>query len=149
MKKRKQLRLEGFKYGDGYTYHVIICTRMKNPFFANEDDAKTVCEILKENNNIINVNIIAFCVMHEHIHVLINLKEEYKKDLSEWVRGFKRFVTRALKKTDLWQKSYYDHIMRTHEKIEEIAMYIVNNPVRKGYVDNWEDYKFSYLKYKE
>jgi predicted NAD/FAD-dependent oxidoreductase len=42
--------------------------------------------------------------------------------------------------TQLWQPSFYDHGVRSTEKIDDLVIYILNNPVRKGIVDNWEDY---------
>ena len=41
-----------------------------------------------------------------------------------------------------WQKDFYDHIMRTQEDIVAQVKYILDNPVRKGLVVNWEDYPF-------
>ncbi|MDD4203377.1 MAG: transposase [Candidatus Omnitrophica bacterium] len=149
MKKRKQTRLDGFEYKQNYTYHVIICTKDKQLFFKNKDNARELHDIVNKEDEINSVNIYAHSVMYDHIHILINLQEEYKKKLSEWVRDFKRLVSRRLKKINLWQKNYYDHIMRTFEDIKQTALYIVNNPVRKGYVENWEDYEFSGINYKD
>jgi len=42
----------------------------------------------------------------------------------------------------LWQPSYYDHILRKDEDILSVAMYIVNNPVRKGLAKHFMDYEF-------
>ncbi len=42
----------------------------------------------------------------------------------------------------LWQKSFYDHVIRKEEDLNSIAGYIFNNPVRKELVENYEDYPF-------
>jgi len=43
----------------------------------------------------------------------------------------------------LWQKNFYDHIVRKEESILKIAEYILNNPVRKGMALRWESYPYS------
>jgi len=45
----------------------------------------------------------------------------------------------------LWQRSYYDHIVRKVESLEEICEYILDNPVRKGLVKNCQEYPYSSL----
>jgi REP element-mobilizing transposase RayT len=43
----------------------------------------------------------------------------------------------------LWQKSSYDRVIRYNETVEAAVNYVLNNPIRKGIVDRWEDYPFS------
>jgi len=43
----------------------------------------------------------------------------------------------------LWQKSYYDHVLRRDEDLSDAARYIWGNPVRAGLVDNARDYPYS------
>lgn len=41
-----------------------------------------------------------------------------------------------------WQKDYYDHIIRRPEDVQKHVRYILDNPVRKGLVDDWKKYPF-------
>jgi len=43
----------------------------------------------------------------------------------------------------LWQKGYYEHIVRENEAVLAIAKYIFENPVRAGLVSEPHDYPFS------
>ena len=43
----------------------------------------------------------------------------------------------------LWQKGYYDHALRREEDVNQVAEYIVYNPVRAGLVDSPDRYPFS------
>jgi hypothetical protein len=43
----------------------------------------------------------------------------------------------------LWQKGYYEHVLRAEEKTEDVVFYIIANPVRKKLVENVMDYPFS------
>ena len=42
----------------------------------------------------------------------------------------------------LWQKGYYEHVLREDEDSKEIAHYIIANPVRAGLVQSPDDYPF-------
>jgi REP element-mobilizing transposase RayT len=44
-----------------------------------------------------------------------------------------------------WQSNFYDHVVRKDESLLEICSYILNNPVRKGMVSNWEEYPYSQI----
>jgi len=43
----------------------------------------------------------------------------------------------------LWQKGYYEHVVRDDETTLEIARYVLANPVRGGLVMEPRDYPFS------
>ena len=45
--------------------------------------------------------------------------------------------------SSLWQRSYHDHVLRKEEELEEAALYILNNPVRKGLVDDYKSHAFA------
>jgi len=51
------------------------------------------------------------------------------------VRGYKSAVTKRLG-SPIWQRNYYEHVIRNAESHESIARYIVNNPM------NWAIDKF-------
>ena len=61
--------------------------------------------------------------------------------------AFKRYTTRVINELfgikPLWQKNFYDHVVRKEEPLIKIAEYIVNNPIRKGIVSEWEEYPYS------
>ena len=56
------------------------------------------------------------------------------------VRGFKIEVTKWFRendnKTNIWQRNYYEHIIRDENAYQNIAKYIENNAL------NWEIDKF-------
>ena len=59
------------------------------------------------------------------------------------MRYYKQLSGYAYKKRtgqQLWQISYYDHVLRSEEAIRPIAEYIWQNPVRRGMVDSPEKF---------
>jgi REP element-mobilizing transposase RayT len=43
----------------------------------------------------------------------------------------------------LWQHAYYDHVLRDSNFTGDVVAYILDNPVRAGYVTSPMDYPFS------
>ena len=65
--------------------------------------------------------------------------------LSEIVRGFKTFSSRHINELcvtrgrKLWQRNYYEHIIRNEAELDHIRKYIINNPVRWEFDKNNPD----------
>jgi REP element-mobilizing transposase RayT len=58
------------------------------------------------------------------------------RSLGSFIAGFKASVTsragRELNMTGIWQRNYYEHIIRSNRALEDIRWYILNNPL------NWQ-----------
>jgi hypothetical protein len=82
--------------------------------------------------------------MPNHLHLLVQaLKSD--SDVLHFMKTFKIKTSRVFVKTnacELWQKKYYDHILRENEPIESVAWYIWMNPVRAGMAARPADYPF-------
>ena len=46
---------------------------------------------------------------------------------------------------EFWQHESYDRIARNDKECQRIMIYILNNPVRIGLVERWQDWKYSYV----
>jgi len=84
-----------------------------------------------------NVRVYAYCFMPGHLHLLVH--GGVRTFLPDFVHDFKQVTGNAFKDSAggaLWQRSYYDHIVRSDEGVLQVARYIAANPVRAGLVDN-------------
>jgi len=43
-----------------------------------------------------------------------------------------------------WQHESYDHVVRDYNELQRIVKYVLNNPVKEGLCEKWEDWKWSY-----
>lgn len=91
--------------------------------------------------------VLAFCIMANHIHLLVNLLPGAPV-LSKVMQDLKKYTAvqgnRILGRTGrFWETESYDHIVRDSE-FERILAYILNNPVKAGLVQDWEDWKWTY-----
>jgi len=74
----------------------------------------------------------------DHLHLLIGI--DGKAPLSDIVRDFKRIIARTT--VIKWQRNYFDHRVRNDESLAEKADYILNNPVRAGFVTRANQWPF-------
>jgi putative transposase len=107
--------------------------------------AQIVVEALRHHHER-NVEVLAYCVMPDHVHVLIAFRSK-GVSLSRWVGDLKRWVSRRAS-SDLaedlqWQPSFYEHVVRSDEDAVVLARYILSNPVRAGLVEDWRNFPWS------
>jgi putative transposase len=88
----------------------------------------------------------AYCLMLDHIHYLLSPKKDGVSVL-EFTNQFKGKTTNLSWKKGwsgkLWQPRFYDHILRKDEDVWAISEYILQNPLRKGYVSSVQDWPWS------
>ena len=116
-----------------------------------------------------NIFINEYVIMPNHIHGIIEIKNQKERELKiekrygfevEERRGrrslqsilkdFKSVTTRKYNKivnekykNMLWQKSYYEHIIRNEKEYYEIVKYIKNNPLKWIYNNEKNDLDFT------
>ena len=88
-----------------------------------------------------NVKINYYVIMPDHIHILLFVKNGASRTspptrqhstLSRFVSTFKRFCNKEYGK-NIWQDSFYDHIIRNKEDYDEHVKYIHDNPLKWYY----------------
>ena len=83
--------------------------------------------------------------MPDHVHLLVEGTSP-DSDLQRFVALWKQLAGFAhMRDTGerLWQDSYHDHVLRDDEETWRAVRYVLENPVRKGMVVNFEDYPYS------
>ncbi len=144
MLKRKNNRLDLQLYKGIRAYFVTICTKDQQSVFT---DTKTIAEHLKLLNSCCKkekFSVWAYCFMPDHLHLLLIAKEN--SDLIKFIRIYKQLSGYGYKKATgqvLWQKSFYDHILRKEENIIQLIRYILENPERKGIIEYFVNYPYS------
>ncbi len=147
MKPHKKTHLDASLYRDpGWIYFFTIVSNFKNPFFLNEKLSCEIVDCLKEERKTARCKVYTYCLMPDHLHLLCST-EDQSTSVLDFINRFKGRSTRIGWKYgiegSLWQRGSYDHILRREENLAEISQYIVNNPLRRGIVEKWEDYPFS------
>ncbi len=143
--KRRSLRLPGFDYRSPHAYHLTWGTVDRKQLLRNPSIVIPLIEELKVEAKDRGILLYAYCFMPDHVHLLVS--PERGQDVVSFIQSYKSKTTRIYwgmgNRGKLWQHGFYDHILRQEESIQGIARYILENPVRKGLVDDFRDYPFS------
>ena len=152
---RKQLRIPYFDYSQNSAYFVTVCTYNRKNILGSvsENNSKlrvypNICgEMIAQTLKFLEekypgINIDCFCVMPNHLHfILFKLDSNSDLFLSDIIKWFKTQTTNKYIKLvksgkaapfekHVWQRGYYEHIIRNERDMEEIRKYIEENPIK-------------------
>ena len=159
--KRKQNRLAEYDYSTPNAYFITICTKDRKKLFWMDVGA-----IIDRPNNVplTNLGMIArqsiedipnyysavsvdhFVIMPNHIHLLlqINTDADGRSMIAPTVSTVVRLMKGTVSKQaglSVWQKGFYDHVIRNDHDYREIWNYIEGNPSKwtedKLYISTW------------
>lgn len=157
---RHSIRLKGYDYSQSGVYFVTIVAWQREMLFGEIRDGEMV---LNEFGKIIAdtwkwletqyeyVELGAWVVMPNHLHAILIIHENRRGDsriaptttkrkpLGRLIGAFKTVSTKhinLLRNTEgqvVWQRNYYEHIIRNERGMDNITRYIESNPL------NWAD----------
>ncbi|MDP1765672.1 MAG: transposase [Methylotenera sp.] len=140
MKTSHQKDLRKGRYSQqNQIYHITFATINRTPIFAELTNARTIINILKQSDQLQRTSTLAFVVMPDHVHWLMQLVGS--QTLASVIKTVKSKMSIQIGKP-IWQAGYYDHAIRKDEDIQTIARYIVANPIRAGLVKKVGDYPY-------
>jgi putative transposase len=144
--RRRSLRLQGYDYSHAGAYFITVCTRDRIALFGEISDndmrlnqagmlVKEIWDNLSAHYRDIDLD--AFIGMPNHVHGIIVLADGNgaHHGIPEIVRGFKTFSARSVNELRatrgaLWQRGYYEHVIRNDTALNRVRGYIANNPAR-------------------
>jgi len=142
---RHVARLPPENYLGRQTYFVTIYCDHQAPYVAEKTTAHHVLSLLLECAASHSYRLHAYCLMPDHLHILAEGAHD-RCNLLEFIRLFKQrtaFQFRKSHRVALWESSYYDHILRPADQIEDVACYIWWNPVRKRLSTSPQEFPYS------
>ncbi len=135
---RKPNRLQNFDYSAPGIYFVTFCTHSKEKLFWNSDEFQDGLSpagcllkkcILEIPTHYPYVQVEAYAVMPNHVHLLLRITEDNTSSLSTIVGQLKRYTSRLLG-LGVWQKSFYDHVVRNESDFQRIWEYTNYNHLK-------------------
>lgn len=132
---RKALRLKHFDYAEDGFYFLTICTKDRKELLSEISVTAGLVADLRltpygeiAESYIKSVSgIEKYVIMPNHVHMIIH--KTNGKSLSSDVRSFKGLVTKRIGE-NIWQASYYDHVIRNETDYLEKWQYIDHNPAK-------------------
>jgi len=152
-RQRQSIRLRNYDYSQAGAYFVTVCMHERQCLLGEiagdkvemNNAGRSVWTAWKNiPQHYPGVGVDEFVVMPNHVHGILILGDRAglkpaptKKShgLSEIVRAFKTFSAREINKSrgmtsaPVWQRSYYERVIRDKGELNRIRRYIVDNPV--------------------
>ncbi|MCK4666404.1 transposase [Candidatus Dependentiae bacterium] len=128
-----------------FFYHIYCRGQRKQPLFFSERDFYTYIWKLKSILKEIDIDLYAFCLMMNHLHLLIYRNEDSLAKFQQMlnIRYAKYFNEKYNLVGYLFQGRYKSKIVLNQDYLMNLLVYIHQNPVKAGIVKNESDYKFS------
>jgi putative transposase len=129
----------------GLVSHITQRAAGKDILFIDDDDYRSMLGLMKELSAKHAISVYAFCLMPNHIHLLIrpgkdNL-DQFMRDL--FGRYATRFNRRYERKGHLFGSPFRQAIVLDDAYLLAVSLYIHLNPVRAGLVTEPGSYRFS------
>ena len=140
----KDIRLPASEYLGTKSFFVTICSAGRRPLFTNSRLAFSLLQSLRNQAGECAFDIHTYCLMPDHLHFLAQGTQQ-ECDLRDFVKIFRLNSSRSYRQKTgqpLWQKKYFDHILRSGASLNSVAWYIWMNPVRKGLSSKVGEYPF-------
>lgn len=128
-------------------YHVMVRGINRMNIFGDDKDRQFFLHLLKEYVIKMDVQIHAFCLMDNHVHLLIKAEKE---DLSNYMRviltRYAKFFNKKYNRTGhLFQNRFKSEIIDTEKYFLTVLRYILQNP-QKAFICTTENYQWSSIK---
>ena len=145
---RRSIRLRDYDYGQTGAYFVTICTQNREFLLEPTLVSRMITRWWEEMPlKFPIVSLDAFVLMPNHIHGIIVIDQtlagmdqvklgqiiQWFKTMTtnEYIKGVKELGWRPFQGR-VWQRNYYEHVIRNDRELQAIRLYIEANP------DNWE-----------
>ena len=155
---RHSIRLKGYDYSGQGLYYITLCCQDRICLFGEIMDKKMILNDAGKIANACwnqipehfpKVVLHEYVVMPNHIHGIIEIMETHRgekffaptivaqfkspvKTIGSIIRGYKIGVTKWFRNNTeiytVWQRNYYDIIIRNKQSYDFISDYIANNP---------------------
>jgi putative transposase len=140
----KNIRLSQTDYIGQHWFFLTLCCADRRKRFTSPQIYNDFLNVLRPAATRYLFAIHAYCLVPDHVHLLAEGLQP-QSDALQFMRALKRNTsTQFQKKTGetLWQKKFYDHILRSTDSHDAVAWYIWMNPVRANLCPRPEEYPF-------
>lgn len=141
-----------FTKGGIYFFTMVLENRQKDFLIRYINELRTA---FSETQKYYPFDILAICVLPDHLHMIIELPEG-DQNYSRRIQSIKRNFSMKLpqqpswnesrikrKELHIWQRRFWEHLIRDDKDLANHMDYIYYNPVKHGYVEYVKDWQYS------
>jgi len=126
-------------------FFVTVCTYRRAPLLANAAVNASFVQFGKHAYTKYNIAVGRYVIMPDHVHLFVRGPDDF--ELGRWMGALKQFLAKAVacekRPKPLWQRRFFDHVLRSDESYAQKWNYVRDNPVRAGLVPRAEDWPYA------
>jgi putative transposase len=137
---------------DSPIYFITMCTKDRRAVLARDEVASILVDEWNAAHKRHGWVVGRYVIMPDHVHFFCRPELGAAK-LSEFIGAWKSWTSRRVRAlggprsataaTALWQREFFDHVLRSNESYSEKWNYIFDNPVRAGLVSTVQNWKYA------
>jgi REP-associated tyrosine transposase len=124
-------------------FFVTFCTYQRRKLLAS-DPVHAAFVTFASHANPQDIAVGRYVIMPDHVHLFVRGPDNFQ--LGPWVGKLKQALAKRIEFTatvPIWQRGFFDHILRSDESYAQKWNYVHHNPVRAGLVTKAEDWRYS------
>ena len=126
-------------------FFVTCCTYRRRKLLASEAVHAAFVAFATEAYSQHNVAVGRYVIMPDHLHLFVSGPDDFQ--LGRWIGMLKQNLAKQIKRpgttSPIWQRGFFDHLLRSDESYAEKWNYVRDNPVRAGLIENADDWPYS------
>jgi putative transposase len=126
-----------------------VCYR-RELYLKHETAKWLLLDVVREVQSEKPFSMNAYVLLDDHVHWIIHFKDTAKQAMSDIMQSIKLRFTHRFKRNNgitenitIWQRRFWDHIIRDESDLNRHLDYVHFNPVKHGYVEKPVDYPWS------
>jgi putative transposase len=126
-------------------YFVTCCTERRRHLLANAQIHPAFTEFGERAYCDFRIALGRYVIMPDHLHFFVAGPDDFI--LGRWVGTLKRFLAKHVKTSEqsdpIWQRGFFDHVIRSGESYSQKWDYVCENPVRAGLAKHSQDWPYA------
>ena len=126
-------------------YFATFCTYKRRAILANGTVDGAFREFTMRAYTEHNIALGRYVIMPEHIHLFVCGPDDFS--LGAWIGSLKQALAKSMGRRRgthaIWQRGFFDHLLRSDESYGQKWNYVRENPVRAGLVGKAEDWPYA------
>ena len=140
-------------------FFVTACTHRRRPLLATNPLHAAFMRFSERAYADHGIAVGRYVIMPDHIHLFVAGPPDF--ELGRWMGLLKQCLEKALRsslnpaspagrrlqkpviRTPIWQRGFFDHLLRNDESYAQKWEYVRDNPVRAGFVTNADDWPYA------
>src|ERR1700730_13432794 len=141
---RLPLRL-GRIFPSNPVYFVTLCAYRRRQVLATTAISDALIRFAELAYAEHNIALGRYVIMPDHIHFFVTGQGDF--DLGRWIGILKQILRKNIERSSrgdpVWQRGFFDHVLRSEESYAQKWNYVRDNPVRAGLVVKPDDWPYA------